>query len=280
MHRWFVCLVLALAYAPGLCGQEVEEIVEGVEGVEVIDDVGTTNYIEVERGKPRPIVDGVGWVMGIPSKLLLWDRRAENHDVSEATQEKVVDYLAEKELTGVKVRVNQYDPLGEWRRLRENEKVGAGWRYTVGGVYTLGYTLVPGRLFGSDWYNPYTDTIHLYSDIPALGMEQAAYAEDVHSRDRPGLYATAQSLPVVGLQHETKSKIAVFDYVDRNGALEEQTEAREVLYPQIGSEIGGQAGLFFPQVMIVPKIAGAAMGHLMGIDASGKLKAKHEKAEK
>lgn len=259
-----LCLALLFAYAPTLCGQDCSE---------TIDDV------DVERGKPRPIIDGVGWVMGIPSKLLLWDSRAANHDVSEGTQEKVVDYLSEKDLDGVKVRVNQYDPLGEWKRLRENERVGAGWRYTVGGVYTLGYTLIPGRLFGSDWYNPYTDTIHLYSDIPALGMEQAAYAEDVHSRERPGGYATVQALPLVSLQHETKSKLAVFDYVDRTGAPEERAEAREVLYPQMGSEIGGQVGLFVPQIAFIPRVAGAALGHLMGIDATGKLE-KQEKEKK
>ncbi len=263
MHRSLLLLLL-LPYATALYGNDRSHR----------DCTEAVDFIEVERGKPRPIIDGIGWVTGIPSKLLLWDRRADNHDVSKDTETKVVGYLTDKEIEGVKVRVNQYDPLGEWKRLRENDRVGAGWRYTVGGVYTLGYTLIPGRLLGSDWYNPYTDTIHLYSDIPALAMEQAAYAEDVHSRERPGGYATAQALPLVSLQHETKSKISVFEYVDRTGAPEEQAEAREVLYPQMGTEIGGQVGLFVPQVAIIPKVAGAAMGHLMGLDATKKLEEK------
>ena len=37
---------------------------------------------QIERGQSRRFIDGVGWVAGIPDKILLWNRRIENHNVS------------------------------------------------------------------------------------------------------------------------------------------------------------------------------------------------------
>lgn len=42
--------------------------------------------------------------------------------------------------------------------------MGWGWRYSIGMLSWLQYTLLPGRLFGGDHYNPYSNTISLYSD--------------------------------------------------------------------------------------------------------------------
>lgn len=220
--------------------------------------------VDIERGERLPIIDSVGWVLGIPKKLLLWDHRADNHEVSDDTIEETAGYLAENEVEGVKVRVNQYDPIGEWRRLAHNDRVGFGWRATVGSVYTLGYSIVPGRLFGNDWYNPYTDSVHVYSDIPSLAMEQAAHAKDVHERTHPGFYSAMQLLPFVGLVHEARSKQSVFDHIDEHGTVEERAEARRVLQPQLGSEIGGQLFVFVPQADAVLQLTGAAVGHVVG----------------
>ncbi len=68
--------------------------------------------------KPRPIVDGFGWLWGIPGKITLWDRRVENHSVSLATQQTMETYLSENGLDEIKVRINQYRPIDDWRRLR------------------------------------------------------------------------------------------------------------------------------------------------------------------
>jgi hypothetical protein len=85
---------------------------------------------QFEHGQPRKVVDAVGWVFGIPKKVVLWDRRAVDHRVSPETERKLAEYLASNNLVSTKVRINQYDPVGEWRRLRANKEVGAGWRST------------------------------------------------------------------------------------------------------------------------------------------------------
>src|ERR1700733_8971628 len=91
-----------------------------------------SGYAQFEHGQPHKVVDAVGWVFGIPKKVILWDRRAVNHRVSPETEQHLAEYMAANGLSTTKVRINQYDPIGEWRRLRANKEVGAGWRYTVG----------------------------------------------------------------------------------------------------------------------------------------------------
>lgn len=220
--------------------------------------------IDIQHGEPSKVIDGVGWVLGIPSKLLLLDKRADNHDISPETVEQTYEYLSEKDVDGVMVRVNQYDPIGEWKRLFKNDRVGVPWRATFGAVYTLGYTVVPGRLFGGDSYNPFTNTVNVYSDVPALAMEQAARAHDTNQKSHPGFYSAVKSLPLVGLVHEARAKQAVFRHLDATGDPEERAEARRVLHPQMGREVGGQATIFVPQGDALLSLGGAAIGHVVG----------------
>ena len=195
---------------------------------------------QIERGRPHKIIDGIGWVTGGLEKLALWDRRAVNHNVSPRTEQSLAEYVAVNGMDSTKVRINQYDPGGEWRRLVANKRVGAGWRYTVGAISVLGYTILPGRLVGADNYNPYTDTINVYSDIPAIAMEQGGHAKNVHRRSLPGTYATFFSLPILTLFPERIAKADVLAYETTHRPIEEQIEANDTLYAQYGSEIGLQ----------------------------------------
>jgi hypothetical protein len=76
-------------------------------------------------------------VVDVPSKILMLDRRINNHDISPQTELTMQQYLAANRLDKVKVRLNEYDPLGEWERLVHNESVGWPIRYTVGTVTAL-----------------------------------------------------------------------------------------------------------------------------------------------
>ncbi len=218
-------------------------------------------YVDIETGARAPLIDGIGWVFGIPRKIMLWDRRADNHDVSATTVDEVAQYIDARGLHDVKVRVNQYDPGGEWKRLVANKRVGAGWRYTVGAFSTLGYTLLPGRLFGQDRYNPYTNTLSVYSDAPALALAEAAYAKDVHTRSLPGTYATAQGLPLVAMWHETLATGEVLDYVAIHGSSDEQAQVKRQLYARYGMELGGVISGVVPDGGGLFPVVGAAGGH-------------------
>ncbi len=219
---------------------------------------------QMERGQPRPIIDAVGWVVGIPSKLILWDRRAENHRISMETEAILAEYLASNELDQVKVRLNQYRPMDDWRRLRRNTAVAWPWRYTLGTLSVLGETIFPGRIVGGDHYNPYTGTIHIYSDIPAVALHEGAHAKDFARRDYPGTYAAIYLLPCAPLWHESIATREVLAYTDDLGDTRTKREAYHVLFPAYGTYSGSAAGYLLP-VAATPLYYGSILaGHAAG----------------
>ncbi|MDB5389404.1 MAG: hypothetical protein JWM11_5050 [Planctomycetaceae bacterium] len=198
---------------------------------------------QIERGQPRPVLDGIGWVIGIPSKIILWDHRVDNHAVSPETEIALAKYLDDNELENVKVRVNQYAPREEWRRLVANKSVGAGWRYTLGTLSWVGYTILPGRVFGGDNYNPFTNTIHVYSDAPALVLHEGGHAKDFSRRKLPGTYAAVYALvPFTPLYYEAVATGDALKYLRTEGTAADEQEAYRLLYPAYGTYVGGAFG--------------------------------------
>jgi hypothetical protein len=219
---------------------------------------------QLERGERRPILDGAGWVLGIPSKVVLWDRRIDNHSISPETEQAIAEYLAANDLATVKVRLNQYAPGDEWRRLVANDAVGAGWRYTFGAVSWLGDAILPGRLFGGDHYNPYTNTVNIYSDVPAIGLHEAGHAKDWARRKYKGTYAAVYELPCAPLWYEAVASRDALAYVRTNGSPEDQEEAYRLLYPAYGTYVGSAVGGFLPGVGIIPYAGAVVGGHVAG----------------
>lgn len=227
----------------------------------------STGLVQIERGRPNKFLDRTGRVLGVPRQLLLWNRRVSNHNISDHTEQIVSDYLTVNELPEVLVRVNEYAPLAEWKRLRNNRRVGAGWRYTAGTLELLRYTLLPGRLFGEDWYNPFTDTINLYSDVPAIALHEAAYAKNIHHRRRPGTYAVLQHVPIVGMWYRTNATREALQYLEQHdGGSAESPEANRVLFPMYGGALGEQIGQFVPIPFVgaACHLAGTGIGHVVG----------------
>jgi hypothetical protein len=227
-------------------------------------DLNADGELQMERGKPRPIIDGFGWVWGIPSKLMLWNRKVENHRISVETESLLYDYLETNGLSEIKVRLNQYRPWDDWRRLTRNTSVAWPWRYTFGAVATLGETVVPGRLFGGDHYNPYTGTIHLYGDVPAIAFHEAAHAKDFSNRKYPGTYAALYVIPTVPLWHERIATNDVLSYVQYRNDRRLEREAYHTLYPAYGTYLGSAGGYAFPRYSNPIYLGGILAGHAMG----------------
>ncbi|MBL8890541.1 MAG: hypothetical protein JNL67_11235 [Planctomycetaceae bacterium] len=222
------------------------------------------NAAQIQRGQPRPIIDGLGWVVGIPSKLILWDRRVDNHRIGLETENALAEYIAENQLHGVRVRLTQYRPGEDWVRLVRNKSVGAGWRFTLGTFSVLGETVFPGRIFGGDHYNPFTNTIHLYSDVPAIALHEGAHAKDFARREWKGTYGAAYLLPVVPLYHESVATSDVFDYLQKRDDPPAQAEAARILYPAYGTYAGNAAGTMFAGYSSPLYWVGLAGGHVAG----------------
>jgi hypothetical protein len=225
---------------------------------------------QVDRGRPVAIVDGVGhYVVSLPSKLILLNWQVDNHRISPETEAVVNDYLTANQLTGVKVRLNQYAPGGEWRRLFKNSEMPGFFRYTVGLVTTSFYTILPGRFFGGDNYNPYTNTINLYSDHQAIALHEAAHAKDFAARSRGfrGWYAIMRLLPLVPLWQEAEATGDTVGYTIEEQMSEERKASYKVLYPAYATYIAGE-GLRWVSldlwVTYAAQLAVAIPGHIIG----------------
>jgi len=236
--------------------------------------------VVIEYGEPNKTLDRLGWFFGLPGRILPFDSKVNSHDISPETTQKLVAYLEKNDLTDVYVAVNQYDPKGQWRRLRENERIAPGWKYSTGLFSLLGYTLLPGRVFGGDSYNPFTNSLYVNSDVPAVVLCEAAYAKDVHSRGLPGAYATVNELPFVSLWRHTLAVSDVLGYARVEDDWEVEEQAYHVVYPQIGAHTAMAADPFVP-LLVSPAlgIGGAVVGHTAGRTIAARRTKERESAE-
>lgn len=226
--------------------------------------VEATQGSQIERGKRRPVIDGLGWVIGIPSKIILWDRRVDNHNVSAETEEAIRQYLDDNDLDHVKVAINLYDPLDDWRRLQANKTMGWGYRYTLGALSVAGEAILPGRLIGGDHYNPYTGTIYLYGDVPAIALQKGGHAKDSARRNYPGTYALLAALPVTRLWPEAIATGDAIAYAEQQKDTDLERESYRILFPAYGTYVGGAVGRFVPPVVLPIYVAPVVAGHAVG----------------
>jgi hypothetical protein len=215
------------------------------------------NEPKIQRGEPRKVIDAVGWVVGI-------------HNVGPETEAAIAEYLQVNDLDTVRVRLNQYRPGEDWRRLVRNKSVGAGWRYTFGAISVLGETVIPGRLFGGDHFNPYTNTIHIYSDVPAIAMHEGGHAKDFARRKWKGTYAAVYTLPIVPLYHESIASRDVVAYLEAIGSTEQRANASRILYPAYGTYLGSAVGGLIPNYASPIYYVGVVGGHV-----AGRIEARH-----
>lgn len=228
--------------------------------------------VTIVYGKPHRVADRIGYLIGLPERLLTLHPSVNNHEFSESTREHLLEYLRKQNITDVYVRVNQYDPAGEWRRLRENTRIAPGWKYTVGLLPLTAYALIPGRIFGGDLYNPFTNSLSINSDIASVALHEAAYAKDVRGRRLPGTYAAVNELPFVALWRHANGIQDVIEYAQSEGDWETECETYRVVYPMVGIHMasGGThavmgneplEGLFFTPLL---PLGGALAGHAVG----------------
>lgn len=230
------------------------------------------NEPQIEWGRPNKFLDGLGhYVLSIPSKIILLNWNIDNHNISEESEDRLKQYITHNDLHNVKVRVNQYAPGGEWSRLFRNRSVGGGWRFTLGIISLVNYTVFPGRLFGGDQYNPYTNTIHLYSDHSAVSLHEAGHAKDFGQRKYKGSYSAIRMLPLVPLYQEALATGDAIGYFREKGLVQEEKDAYKVLYPAYGTYIGGEALRWVkwwldlpPWIDYAVKFGVAIPGHIIG----------------
>jgi hypothetical protein len=195
---------------------------------------------QFERGRPNWFLDNVsGWIWpnSLLGKLMLWSVKVDNHKFSGDTEAKTREYLQRNSLHNVKVRLNQYRPGAELMRTVRNRAVGPFWRFTIGMVGWFQYTIMPGRFFGGDHYNPYSNTINLYSDHVGIALHESGHAKDIAYKRAKGAYMLLYMAPFGNLWHESQATGDALGYLRANGSLRDQKAGYNILYPAYGTYI-------------------------------------------
>ena len=227
--------------------------------------VGIGPHPQISRGHAIPPVDALGNVFGALSKLLLWNWKMNNHAISEYTEGHLASYIdhAGTNTEGTLFSLNEYAPLRSLKRLAANRKVAWPYRLLIGLPVTLVLDVaIPGRLFagliGGDSYNPFTDTVSIYSDLSPVAIHEAGHAHDFNSRHLKGTYALIRLIPLLDLYQEYEASDEAFEYFIETGNREEEFSAYTLLYPALGTYVGSY--LFPP----IGTLGGVIVGHAVG----------------
>lgn len=228
------------------------------------------NGEQVITGRPHRLLDASGWIWpgSLLAKLLIWDKDIDSHRISDNTVTATMEYLAKNDLDDVLVLVNAYVPGRQWSRLFKNREVGAGWRYTIGIFNVLGYTLMPGRITGGDHYNPYTNTISLFSDEIGVALHEAAHAKDFNRRKFKGLHAALYNLPLVPLYYEAVATNDALSYLQAECHADDLRDTYRLLHPAYGTYMGAAAFSGTPGAYLM-----AIPGHVTGAVAAHRTRA-------
>ncbi|MFO1001124.1 MAG: hypothetical protein U0936_12335 [Planctomycetaceae bacterium] len=221
--------------------------------------------IAFRYGKPNWCLDNMQKLVELPSRVMLGGRLRADRVPSEETREVLADYLQENDLSDIPVLVNDYDPAGQWQRLRENDRISPAWKYTAGMVGLFNYTVFPGRVFARDTYSPFTNTLHVNTGRLSDSLHGAAYAKDIRTRKAPGTYAVVNSLPGLALWKTTIAVHDVVAYAQAKDSWQLESGVYRDQYPQVAVKTMAPVGLFMTPVgNVALAVSGGAVGYAVG----------------
>ena len=229
---------------------------------------------QMSFGDPHGFLDASGWIWpgSLLGKLLLWNYKMDSHVVSTQTVAAMRQYLADNDLQDVKVRINDYCVGDELRRTFRNKAVAPGWRYTFGLLTWLNYTIMPQRFFGGDNYNPYSNTINIYSDLKPVVLHESGHSKDFAGRTYKGTYAFFYGIvPFANLYPEAKASTDALSYLRAEANTAVWKEGYTLLYPAYATYMGGDLG----NLLAFPWSYAAEAGAVIPAHIVGRIKAAH-----
>ena len=162
------------------------------------------------------------------------------------------NYLDNNGLKGVFIDVLEYDPRQQWQRLVDNDRVSPVWKYTLGSAYHLGYSILPGRAFGYDRYNPFTNTLSINSARRCNTLFTAGYVKKIYDQRYPGTYVAANLLPIMPLIRDTSiaNDVLTYSHVQQEWRLKQ--ELYPLVYGRLGGDVVSQATSLIPSMAYMP----------------------------
>lgn len=218
---------------------------------------------QFERGYAIAPIDGLANLLAFPYKLLFWNWRLQNHRVSLETETDMMAFMDQHGLDDVKVYIAKFTLFPEMKRLYSRHSPVA-WPYRIlPGTITTLFAGLTDWLIGGDYYNPFTNSIHLYSDDSAIALHEAGHALDFKKRTYRGTYAIMRMLPAADTHQEWEATDAAITYYKNIKNIEKETDAYKILYPAYGSYVGGAVSVFIP-IPYLTSVAGVLVGHVWG----------------
>ncbi len=223
-------------------------------------------HVVIHRGQPGPMVNRLAKIADVPARMIPFGHKPTRHEISAETEQKITDYLKKNGLNDVYVCVNEYDPAGEWQRLKANRRINPVWRYSIGVLSLAGYTLFPEPVICANQYNAFTNTLSVNLDEPIEILYAAASAKDISAQSLPGTYAAITSLPGISAIPRIRATNDVTVFAREEGDWDTEVAVYRHLYPRIGMEGSTLAVLVSPIWWEIPLIGlgGSAAGHLAG----------------
>lgn len=216
---------------------------------------------QFERGRICRPLDFLGDLLSKPFQLLFWTRGYGNHNISKETEQRLAEFLAFHGLSDVKVRINQWAPHKEIGRLITNKHIV--WPYKI--LYfpsTLIVSLI-GRPFGgliiSDYFDPGSYTINLFSNHSAIALHEGGHAVDFMSHRFKGTFSVLRIIPGINVLEEAIASDYAFEYLEGQKHYDELLKAYSVLYPAYGTYIAS-----YVSASPFSMLGGIGVGHMIG----------------
>jgi len=216
---------------------------------------------QFERGRPFAPLDWFGDLLSKIYQLAFWTRRYGNHRISVETEQEVERFLKYHGILDVKVRINQWAPHKEIMRLLKNKQIA--WPYKIIFFPSTLIVSIIGRPFSgflvSDYYDPGSNTINLFSDHPAIALHEAGHAYDFDKAEYRGTYGLIRILPGINLIQEKVATDEALVYLEEKKRYEDLLEAYKVLYPAYSTY-----AISYLSSSPIALVGALTVGHILG----------------
>ena len=220
---------------------------------------------QFERGVSSPPLDFFSDFLSKLPQLFLWNRRYGNHGIPASVEAELAEFIGHYEIKDVHVRINQWAPHKEIARLVKNPHVA--WPYKLLFAPSTLVASILGRpmsgLLMSDYYDPGSNTIHIFSGDSAIALHEAGHALDFSRQKYKGTYSLARLFPGVNLFQEGMATSEALLYLEGAGKYDELIRAYKVLYPAYATYVSAY-------IAVVPFAYFGALliGHWVGRSAA------------
>jgi hypothetical protein len=179
------------------------------------------------------------------------------------------DYLEDNELEALNIAFQTETPKDDWSRLEANTSINPLIKYSLGSFDWLSNAITKPSFWGRNYYDPYTNTMHINSNNDLEIMAEMSYAKIIQRQNYPGLYALGSKLPFISFwaQKQKTNEMIAYAKLKQDWELEKATIRK--MYPGMlngsSKDIGRVAGLFFGPFYLRPAISvgGVLVGYTL-----------------